>query len=700
MSQKQIKSKKKNRFVQWWSDVGHWISKRSAYTKNKTINALIFALAFFIIGGTNYCWMFGIFVPTFFILDFFMIIFFISPIFFFKKTMFDRIYLPIVIVFLTAGYAMNNLFFSYFGAPFPLKDLIWALENAEQVGLHPDSLNWWIIITNILLALVFSLGIILYNALWRFEESSGELKLRRHRKVAFALTAMFGSIACFETSLQIWCAVERKHKVRDIDYVNYSPYTHFKELGLMGYYIQEVRQFMADKGESVSTIKNYLTKGTYLNDDFTGLLSNDTETNLPANVMVVMVETGDSFIYDPDTTPNLDEIFTHGIYCNQNYSYNHTNVTDAIAITGNYPQKHFDEWRQTKTPFGLPTILGNDDNNNYQTYFAHDLASANDIYHRMAGIRGLGFDECWFHKEIIPSVRPWRYDRSDFTQDSVFIDGLLKKLDASVDKTKPFYMHYLTVHMHMDQKKTKWNKDVFAAEEEAYGDTLNDPAKWVNPFKPKTSNNKRCRLFALKSMDFDTGLGMIMDKLYGSNDPYWNNTLLVVCADHSWYERTTGKHHFGQAVRHIYDNNNIKSYSSILGFYHPLLNQKFEQMYPSQNHKFNKPTWPTVVVPTILDLLGQRYNPRIYLNKSIFDGAYDNNELFYSFWNYRFMNEMFTSLDHYNITSKFGGDKILAKEFKQRLINARWQLRIIDSIYHKRLFNKYDYEDFMPPENP
>ncbi|MCQ3908370.1 MAG: hypothetical protein MJ200_02180 [Mycoplasmoidaceae bacterium] len=111
----------------------------------------------------------------------------------------------------------------------------------------------------------------------------------------------------------------------------------------MGYYIQEVRQFMADKGESVSTIKNYLTKGTYLNDDFTGLLSNDTETNLPANVMVVMVETGDSFIYDPDTTPNLDEIFTHGIYCNQNYSYNHTNVTDAIAITGNYPQKHFDE---------------------------------------------------------------------------------------------------------------------------------------------------------------------------------------------------------------------------------------------------------------------------------------------------------------------------------------------------------------------
>lgn len=685
--QKQIQQKKQtNKFVKW-------ISSWSAYAKNKTINALMFWFSIFIIGGTNYAIMFQIFIPTFFILDLFIIIFLVSPIFFFKKTMFDRIYLPIIIALLTASYTVNTLFHDYFGSVFPFKDFMWAIQNAAQVTLHSDGVNWWWMVLNIALVIIFSLGIILYNALWRFQEPKSELKIRGHRKVAFALSLMFGSLVCFEASLQIWCAVQRKNKAKDIDYVNYVPNKHFSELGMIGYYVQESRQLMSDKGESISTIKNYFNNGSYLNDSFTGLLGSK-NPNGPANIMVVVLETGDSAIINRDTMRTLTQkLFDRGVWCNQNYSFNHTNISDALLITGNYPQTHFDNWKKTQTPFALPSILGD----SYQKYYTHDISPYNDTYHRRSTIKGLGFDECWFHEQILPDLEPWRFEWSNYTQDSKFIDSLLNKVDGFESKGKPFYLHYLTVHMHMDQIITPQNKSIYQEEEAKYGDRL-EGTSWKNPFKPNSIEGKKFRRLTLKSMDFDTGLGNIWEKLYGtSSSAYLKNTLLVVCADHSWYESDSNRNQLGPASKHIYDKNNIKGYSTVLGFYHPLLEQAFGDIKP--NHQLDKPTWPSVVVPTILDLLGQEYNPRFYLNKSIFDDSYDENEIFYSFWNYRFMNEKFTSWDHYNISNNYGGNKQEAKEFKRRLAEARWQLRIIDSIYKERIFNKYDYKDFMPQIN-
>lgn len=684
--QKQVQTKKKqNKFV-------NWLSNWSSYAKNKTINALIFALAFFIIGGTNYCLMFKQFVPTFFLLDLLLIIMFVSPIFFFKKTMFDRIYLPIILAFITTSYTINAIFHDYFGTIFPLKDFAWALQNAMQVSIHADGVSWWIMILNIGLFIVFALGIILYNSLWRFKESTVELKIKGHRKIAFALSLMFGSMFCYEASLQIWSAVQRKHNVSDIDYVNYTPNKHCSQLGVLSYYVQETRQLMVDKGESLSSIKNYLTSAKKLHDSFTGLLGEDLNPDGAANVMVIVVETGDETIINPDTMPNLTYVFNHGVWCNQNYSFNHTNVTDAIAMTGNYPQTHFNDWMSTKTPFALPSVFGE----KYQKYFTHDIAPSNDTYHRISSIPGFGFDECWFHNDVIPEIEPWSFSRSNYTQDSKFITSLLNKMDAFESKNKPFYLHYLTVHMHMDQIVTPYNKAIYEYEENRYHDRL-EGTSWKNPFNPNSIEGKKYRRLTLKAMDFDEGLGEILKKLYSNeSSKYLKNTLLVLCADHSWYELDTHKNQLGPASRKIYDADNIKSYGALLGFYHPLLETAFEAIKP--NHKLDKPTWPTVVVPTILDLLGETYNPRAYLNKSIFDNEYDDNQLFYSFWNYRFMNEMFTSWDHYNVTSKYGGDDAQAKNFKQRLIDARWQLRIIDSIYMQKLFNKYDYKDFMPSE--
>lgn len=690
--QKQIQHKKQsNKFVKW-------LSSWSAYAKNKTINALLFFFAMLIIAGANYTIMFRMFVARFFILDLLIIVFLVSPIFFFKDTMFDRIYLPIILAIITVFYIVNGCFYSYFGVIFPLKDIFWAIQNLGQVAFHPEAINWWVIATSIILYILFALAIILYNALWRFKVSAKEMKMRRHKKVAFAMSLLFGSVAAYELCLQLWCVSKRKQDIRDIDYVNYSQNRHFQDLGMLSYYVQEFRQLVSDKGESVSTIRNYLTNSKYLVDDYTGLLKGK-DGGLPANIFVIVVETGDKTIYNETITPNLWKVFNDGIYCSNSYSYNHTNTSDAIDITGNYPQMHYYDWNHTKTPFSLPSIL----KDKYQSYFTHDITSVNDTYNRIQTLKGLNFDHYLWHNDVIPEVEPWRFGWDNFTRDSIFIDGLLKKI-VTFDHSKPFYMHYLTVHMHLQQALTPQNKSMFEQLEADYGPALTQAeqdGKWHNPFNPKSEDGKRYRRFTLKAMDLDAGIGQIYETLYDTTDTYLNNTLLAICADHSWYEADSTRHTFAQSIRKIYDINNIKQFQTIMGFYHKDLNAKYHDEFGGC--EFAKPTWPSIIVPTILDLLGEKYNPKIYLNKSIFadeqsGDPYDDNEVFYSFWTTRFMNEYFSSQDHHSITNVYGGDASKRNIFIKRMEEINRRLRIIDSIYMKRLFNFYDYDDFMPPE--
>ena len=67
---------------------------------------------------------------------------------------------------------------------------------------------------------------------------------------------LLGGLVSFEFSLQMWCIAQRNDDILDIDYVNYSPNYHFSNLGMIGYYTQEDRQLLFDKGASIEEIKS------------------------------------------------------------------------------------------------------------------------------------------------------------------------------------------------------------------------------------------------------------------------------------------------------------------------------------------------------------------------------------------------------------------------------------------------------------
>ena len=413
----------------------------------------------------------------------------------------------------------------------------------------------------------------------------------------------------------------------------------------------------------------------------------------------ILIETGDDIMLNEAITPNLwnmfygnDSLYTGGLCCNHNYSVNHTDASDVIGMNGNHPMFHYASPYDIAMPFNIPNTLGDE----YNSYFTTDLADCNDVYKTRNFISKFGFKNYLYHNDVIPEIQPWKYESLDFTRDSLFMNGLTKKI-KSFSEDKPFYIHYLTIHMHMDQKLTEQNKSMFDELETEFGEKLDkaeQEGKWKNQFEPNTEDWYRFRRFALKTMDFDKGLNILFNTLYGSgSSDFLKNTLLVVYGDHYWYENSSNGETYAKRIRNDYDDSNIKQYKTVLGLYHPKLSSKLKEDFDGNN--FNKVTWPSVIVPTVLNLLGKDYNPRIYEGKSLFDPEYSNNEVFYSNWKYYFFNEHFTSVDGHNVTQTWDDEQSI-NDFKERLEFLKKQLRVIDTIYYYNIFGKYNYSEFMP----
>ncbi len=638
--------------------------------------------------------MFKVFVPTFFILDFFIICFFISPIFFFKKTMFDRIYLPIIILLLTIFYVLNTCYFTAVGTVFSIKEFILSIQNIVQVAVHTAMIPWNIIGINVALLVVFAGAIILFNCLWSFRYSKKELKKGRKNKIIFATSLLVGSILLRNFSFEMWRVSENNKKRYDINYVNYNPLYHYKNLGMTTYYIQELRQTIFDKGESVKNIKEYLNNCSFLEDPFTGFFKKQGAA-LPPNIFVVMIETGDQVMLNQYTTPNLWKLLVEkGIWANRNYSINRTNISSILGgANGNYPITYMQSDENYSLPFNLPNILKTQDN--YTTIFSTDVATSNDFYGYMKMGENFGFEKSYFHNDFF-TTEPWNYVWNDFPKDSLFLDKMYEVIE-NLPTNRPFYLHHLTIAMHQDQILNEKTKPIYDDLESHYGHKLDvaTPEQWKNPFDSDSEDYKRFRRWTLKTMDLDEEIGKFWDLFYGENSSeYLKNTMMVVYGDHFFEEISENGRPFGQVLKNLYDQNFIKVYSSVLGFYHPKLAEEFINYYGKNT--IDKATWPTIIIPTILDVLGETFNPRLYQGKSIFDPSFTENEVYYSFVHSCYMNESYTSTDGYHITSAYDDDAQKREEFLRNVLSMQYQNRIITSIYLKDLFSHYDYEEFMP----
>jgi len=641
--------------------------------------AIVFEMMFFIMALNK-------FLPTLFFLDIFLVAIVATPLFVFKRKKTNYIYTPIVIFLLCMCFALNTIFYTASGNVFILENLFNLANIFRRTGDHKDKFNYYILIIFIVVYIVFIVVFYVYNIKFGDNNSKKNTKKGDTNRFKYGSYLIIGAIALYSCSLGVTTVVERNNKNVLIDTVSDGSKFITNRIGLLSYYVKNFGQLLFPKQINVDEIVNYFTDSSYIEDEYTGILNN-------YNVITITIETGGSYMLQKSTTPNLWKVLNEGINCSHNYSKNRTLYSEMLSIVGSNPSFEVNTEKEYKLPFSLPNLLNNE---KYQTVYCADIGNNNDCFNQKPLMPNLGFSKCYYHYDLLPGKKEYNYGDDDWERDSVVMESVIDKLNK-IEKSAPFYLNYATMCMHARYTDEKCRESLMKPLKEEFYDKLIEFEKtgeWINYLKndpdPKHENVANLYFnYTLCTMDFDKALGELLD--YLDNSGLKDKTLLVLYGDHDIGGYTNPEMSWrikGHTTQHI-DN-----YSTILGFYNPKLNQIFHEK--KLTNEFKKFTSPMVIVPTVLDLLGVKFNPKFYQGKSIFDKSYDN-EIFYSLSLQKFMNENYSSVDGVTILDVFNDNKTEDK-FLNNCSNFLKQKTYLDMIYKNNLFKKIDYNRLMPKQ--
>lgn len=641
---------------------------------NKSVNGILFVLVAFIIECISFAFMYNNPFSTYVFLDLIVFIILTVPIYFVKTRKFDIVYFSLLTLFLVILLIVNTNYYLVLGDIFSLQYLSYVGEGMSVI--NADFINFFHLVTLFLIWIVFVLGLIYINVKVNKEKP---LQLSYHFASSLIGTILLIiSTASYFISFSGVVTYERNEKDNYlIDLITLSKPQNFNDLGMLSYYAKESDYLYGNNNSSGLEIKemaNYLTSKVDSTSKYSGLLKD-------YNVVTIMIETGTSYMVNEQLTPNLYSMMQEGLNFENNYFKNKTNVSEYIGIVGNYPTSGLTGNKQEYVlPFTLPNMLSD-----YNTMYFHDVGSKRDIYSRKKLMPTLGFDKSYFHEDLLPDVPEWNWG-GDYPLDSETIEPVLDYMLKDI--SKPIYAFYTSLSMHGPYvnpiNRSKLASMYYKKLSKAIADE-----KWENPLQG--TENERCiENFMLACMDFDVALGKMIDAF--KEKGIYDNTLFVLYGDHDLYYDGADDKQLSFSLTSQDDITNYKLYDTVLLFY----NKKLNEIY--NNDSSNKCTkyfvTPHIVVPTILDLLGVKYNANLYMNDSVFSKNYTSNEIFYSYELSCFFNDKYLTSNGLEIEKVFDEKATTSQIFLQKVNEYVEKQTYVDKVYKSNLFKDYKYEDF------
>lgn len=572
----------------------------------KILELVIFVLFFIIVQVIQFSFMFETPFPTLFFLDFIIVFITGFIIFFFKKTVFDRIWLiswmSLYLLLSIANVSYNNIS----GDIFSLFNLTMTTQGVSLI-FDASFYNWTFMGIVITLYLIFVLGIIFVNI---FKVKNNDIAPMSTKKGIIVSLITVMSIGIYAGSLGTVKYIHKKngYGLKD-QIITLNKVSNFLEYGTLSYYFQELAYLISGApllGDE--EMLNYFRQEVDVDNSYTGLLGSDT------NVFTIMIETGDDLMLNETLTPNLYNLTQSGINCVNNVSKNKTNISEFIGITGSAPSSGIIEasWYDYKLPYALPSML-----NGHDTYFIHDTGADpdgkndRDIYSRKELMPKLEFDNIYFHENIYPDTPIWHWG-GNYGLDSITLDKASDMILKNNDDSKPIYAFITSLSMHGPYVRpsneyllrSKYEEKLYKAIEEG---------KWENPLKD-TPNENCIEIYMMEAMDFDAGLGNLIKNLKDAGE--YDNTLFVLYGDHEIYYKGNDGTSLNLALSGYDDFSYYDIYKTVLTFSHPKLNNLYHKTFRTNEYKAL--TSPYNIAPTILDLLGIKYNPNFYVGSSIF----------------------------------------------------------------------------------
>jgi len=520
-----------------------------------------------------------------------------------------------------------------------------------------------------------------------------------------------------------------------------------RKYGFYSFYIGEIEDALIDKTE---LIKDYFTE----NEQSYNEVNNLTATGKKYNVVEIMIETGIPNIVNETLTPTIYKLQQEGINFKNNFSKNKTNGSEFIGINGTMPSA-ISPSDNNNQPFSLPNVLNKF---NYNTSYFHcnsyDFYQRGK-YIPQFGFDNCYFDDRIYKNgkiayddsgnELMSPAYDLYWPRSrfmdgDYPLDTDFVYRM-KDLMVPEKSSNPFYSYYISLCTHgpydqdqeMLQKKyanlecctaekgdvtylssqtgEKVNKrfiDGVDVTDNTYLEIINEAEEkglWHNPVKDSLSvveNHDEIaydqfKMYQCDMMVFDDALAMLIDRLKETDQ--YDNTILLLYGDHdAYYSSNSIKEELSFYIHHItdiFDGNPeyyVPTYETIMTISNPKINQKYYEL--NNSHEYTEFTSPYIVVPTLLDLLGIRFDRRYYLFDSAFSSNYINTNIFYSnelkfFFDSDYLAEDLDSNPLYeaeNPTKTFD-------EFIKKAYNVIHKISIYNAIYDDEFYSKHSNKE-------
>jgi len=583
---------------------------------------------------------FGLF-PTYFLIPFSFTLIVASIIFIIPGHVVSVVLYSIVLLLQCVLSVVNIILYRVFGDIFS-KDLLSLLSDARAAVAGGFGIDYTVALPFVGLFFgVLALQIILLVVI---KERGKKVGCRKHGALVLACVAVFIGVASLLTTVVQVSGLSRNGErnifgisVRD----NYDGFKFkvpfFRDFGTFGLVYKNIILNTDPAVKLVAarsldeTMDYFMEADEYRTGCFFGVACDVNCDNAlhfapdaGNNVIVLMLESFEDFMIHPVFTPAIHGLQQKSIVFDNFYGYHKTDVSEASVIFGSYPIRTgiVPTWRDvggkhsgdtmnvllpTSYPFSLPSVLNS---NGYQrgNYFHNSKASnySREYTHPLFGFDGAYFlDDFPIGPKHDKTVK-WRSDWTWHVPERDFFEHAID-LILPEDQDEPFFSFITTINAHGKYIERSNLPQMY---NDAFEFITENEDEYFADLKERLSRSQftNFKVALMKAMVADDGVAYLLDEL--EERGMADNTTILAFSDHNAYGNNLS-FNVKQTGR-----NTSPAYKIPAFLYSPRL---AEYMFDDEPKVLEKFMMHFDLVPTLFDLLGVEYNPRMYLGFHAFE---------------------------------------------------------------------------------
>lgn len=309
------------------------------------------------------------------------------------------------------------------------------------------------------------------------------------------------------------------------------------------------------------------------------------------NVVVVLMESVNEAIIDEENFPNYTKMYNEGWHWINNYSPRNSCATgnnEFSAMTSLYSIYNTCTSNVYKNNTYFESIFGLFNDAGYQTSSFHNFVEW--YYYRSTIHPNMGSNNYYGAKEL--NIKTASY-YGEWPSDIELMDKAFDTILQSTDD-KPFMTFITTVTSHQPYNTSS-----------TYGDLYKDEFL-------KQGYSTSVSRYLSKVKVVDEALGLMVQKLKDNN--VLDDTVIVILADH--YPYGLKKDYVKEMIDYDLSDYDIEKTPFLI--YNPLINNEEHTEYNSYIN----------LVPTLANLMGLNYDPRLYMGTDLFSSDYESKVVF------------------------------------------------------------------------